>query len=437
LSPACDAPDFPGAGYELPLGDAMEQLTTLPHHSHVLAINGGSSSIRFAVYRMGPEPVLTLAGKIDRIGSPAQNLVFQEPTDKAGESPDQQRLDMAEVDSAVVFLLDWLAQRLDFRAVHAIGHRIVHGLQHTDPQAITPELLNDLRNIVALDWGHLPREIELIEEFSRRYPQLSQVACFDTAFHRTLPRVAQLLPIPRRFDALGIRRYGFHGLSYSYLMQTLEQLNPQRARGRIILAHLGNGASIAAVKEGKSIDTSMGFTPTGGFMMGTRPGDIDPGLMCYLMQSEGLAIAQFSQLINRESGLLGLSETSADMRDLLAREADDVRAAEAVALFCYQACKWIGAYAAVLNGLDTLVFTGGIGENAPQVRARICAGIGFLGVELDAERNTASAEVISTAASAVEVRVIHTDEEWMIATTTWQILRQMETKEHEYGRSPN
>jgi acetate kinase len=194
---------------------------------------------------------------------------------------------------------------------------------------------------------------------------------------------------------------------------------------------------MAAVKEGKSVDTSMGFTPTGGLMMGTRSGDVDPGLMCYLMQSEGLTIGQFSQLINRESGLLGLSETSADMRDLLVHEADDVRAAEAVASYCYQARKWIGAYAAVLNGLDTLVFTGGIGENATPVRARVCAGIGFLGVALDAERNTASAEVISTVASAVEVRVIHTDEEWMIATTTCQILQQMQTKEHEYGRSQN
>lgn len=434
LSRVCDAPDFLVAGYEFRTGDAMETLTELPRRSQILVINGGSSSIRFAVYRMDAEPLPTLVGKIERIGSPAQNLVFQE---SAGNGTDAQRIDIAAVASATSFLLDWLAQRFDLCAMCAVGHRIVHGLQHTEPQPITPELLDDLRSIVALDWGHLPREIELIEECGRRYPQLLQVACFDTAFHRTLPRLAQLLPIPRRYETHGIRRYGFHGLSYSYLMQKLEQQNAQRAQGRVILAHLGNGASMAAVKDGESVDTSMGFTPAGGLIMGTRPGDFDPGLMCYLMQSQGLTVAQFSQLIHRGSGLLGVSETSADMRDLLEREVDDVRAAEAVALFCYEARKWIGAYTAVLNGLDVLVFAGGIGENAPVVRARICNGLGFLGIELDTERNSSSADVISTAASAVEVRVIHTDEEWMIATTTWQISQQTQEKEHLDGHRQN
>ena len=333
-----------------------------------------------------------------------------------------QRVDIPAAGAATVFLIDWLAQRLDFSALRAIGHRLVHGLQHTEPQAITPELLQDLRNIVALDWDHLPREIELIEEFRRRYPQLPQIACFDTAFHRTLPRVAQLLPIPRRFDALGIRRYGFHGLSYAYLMQRLAQINPQRAQGRVILAHMGNGVSMAAVQGGASVDTSMGFTPTGGLVMGTRAGDFDPGLMCYLMQLEDMSMEQFSHMINHESGLLGVSAVSADMRDLLEREMEDVRAAEAIALFCYQARKWIGAYAAVLNGIDTLVFSGGIGENQPNLRARICDELGFLGIALDAEANAASEELISTPASRVEVRVIPTDEEWMVATTTCRLL---------------
>ncbi|HTN65094.1 MAG TPA: acetate/propionate family kinase [Burkholderiaceae bacterium] len=383
---------------------------------YVLAINGGSSSIRFAVYRIEIEPIRILGGKIERIGSPEQHLVFH---DVRGKDQRTQRVDMPTAGSAAVFLLDWLERRLDFNTVRAVGHRVVHGLQHVESQTVTPELLRDLHGIVALDWDHLPREIELIEEFRRRYPQLLQVACFDTAFHRTLPRLAQLLPIPRRFDALGIRRYGFHGLSYAYLMQCLTQINPQRAQGRVILAHMGNGVSMAAVKGGASIDTSMGFTPTGGLLMGTRSGDFDPGLMCYLMQSEGLSLEQFSHLINHESGLLGVSESSADMRDLLEREMEDVRAVEAVALFCYQARKWIGAYAAVLNGIDTLVFSGGIGENQPLVRARICDELAFLGIVLDAECNAASEGLISVPASRVEVRVIATDEEWMVATTTW------------------
>ena len=397
----------------------MGKSTAAANGQHVLAINGGSSSIRFALYRVGAEPVRILAGKVDRIGSPEQHLSFH---DASMDEARKQRVDIPASNSAMVFLIDWLAQRLDFGALRAIGHRVVHGWQHTEPQAITPPLLQDLRNIIALDWDHLPREIELIEELRRRYPQLPQIACFDTAFHRTLPRVARLLPIPRRFDEVGIRRYGFHGLSYAYLMQRLEQINPQRAQGRVILAHMGNGVSMAAVQGGASVDTSMGFTPTGGLVMGTRAGDFDPGLMCYLMQLEDMSMEQFSHMINHESGLLGVSAVSADMRDLLEREMEDVRAAEAIALFCYQARKWIGAYAAVLNGIDTLVFSGGIGENQPNLRARICDELGFLGIALDAEANAASEELISTPASRVEVRVIPTDEEWMVATITCRLL---------------
>jgi acetate kinase len=289
-------------------------------------------------------------------------------------------------------------------------------MNYTEPQRVTQELMEELRRISPFDPDHLPAEIELIEAFRQRHPNLLQVACFDTAFHRTMPRVARLLPIPRRFDAMGIQRYGFHGLSYSYLVEELGRVaGAAAAQGRVILAHLGNGASLAAVRDGKSIDTSMGFTPAAGLPMGTRTGDLDPGVAWYMMRSENLTPEQFNRIVNHESGLLGVSETSSDMRDLIQRQADDLRAAEAVELFCYQARKWIGAFAAALGGLDTLVFAGGIGENAYEVRARVCGGLQFLGIELDQAGNIANAPVISTASSRATVRVIRTDEELMIA----------------------
>ncbi len=289
-------------------------------------------------------------------------------------------------------------------------------MKHTEPELVTQELLDELYRISPNDPDHLPREIELIETFRQRHPKLPQLACFDTAFHQTMPRVAKILSIPRRFDAKGVQRYGFHGLSYAYLMEELARLgDPAATTGRVILAHLGNGASLAAVRDGKSIDTSMGFTPTAGLVMSTRSGDLDPGLAPYLARTEQITTQQFYKMVNHESGLLGVSETSSDMRDLLAHEAGDVRAAEAVALFCYQAKKWIGAFAAALGGLDTLVFAGGIGENAPVVRARICEGLEFLGIEIEEKRNAANDRVISTDASRATVRVIRTDEELMIA----------------------
>jgi len=284
-------------------------------------------------------------------------------------------------------------------------------------------MIEALHQLSPFDPEHLPEEILLTEAFHRRFPDVPQIACFDTAFHHDMPRVARLLPIPRRYDAQGVRRYGFHGLSCAYLMEELARLEgAQLAQGRVILAHLGNGASVTAVREGKSIDTSMSLTPTAGLPMSTRSGDLDPGLAWYLARTENMTAKQFQHMVNHESGLLGISETSADMQDLLAREADDVRAAEAVALFCYQAKKQIGAHAAALGGIDTLVFAGGIGENAPAVRARIGEGLDFLGIELDAARNAVHADVISTDASRVRVRVIRTDEEQMIARSVCRIL---------------
>jgi acetate kinase len=321
--------------------------------------------------------------------------------------------------------MDYLEERPGHEdTLAAVGHRVVHGgPRYSEPQRLTPELVEELRRLGPFDPEHLPEEILLIEACRLRFPSLPQVACFDTEFHHDLPRLARMFPIPRRYEAQGVRRYGFHGLSYAFLMGELVRLaGAEAARGRVVLAHLGSGASLAAVYEGRSVDTSMGFTPTGGVPMSTRSGDLDPGLLWYLARAEGLDAQRLNEMVTRESGLLGVSETSSDIRDLLAHETQDARAAEAVALFCYQVKKWIGGFAAALGGLDTLVFAGGIGENAPAIRARTCEGLGFLGIGLDERRNAANEGVISTAASRVVVRVIRTDEERMIAESVCRVL---------------
>jgi acetate kinase len=387
----------------------------------VLTINGGSSSIKFALFEAGGSLRRILEGSIERIGLPEATLQV-----KGVEQADNfSRLVKApDHTTAVGALMDWIAQRSGRDALTAVGHRVVHGgPKYYEPQRITAEMVEKLRHLSPFDPDHLPEEILLTEAFHRRFPDLPQVACFDTAFHHDLPRVAQLLPIPRRYEAQGVRRYGFHGLSYAFLMEELARLgDPAATTGRVILGHLGNGASLAAVRDGKSVDTSMSFTPTAGVPMSTRSGDFDPGLVWYLARTEKMSAKQFNEMVNFQSGLLGVSETSSDMRDLLDRETQDVRAAEAVALFCYQVKKWIGGFAAALGGLDTLVFAGGIGENAPAVRARICDGLEFLGIELDEKRNVTNEGVISRPASRVAVRVIHTDEERMIAKTVCRVL---------------
>ena len=391
-----------------------------PANPRILTINGGSSSIKFALYHVEELLKQGLYGKVDRIGLSGTNLTFHDPT---RNQQDSRSIAAADHKSAANFLIDWLEEQNGFESVRAAGHRVVHGMKHIQPEIVIQDLLDELHRIRPYDPDHLPHEIELIETFRQRHPKLPQVACFDTAFHQTMPRVAKLLPIPRRFDAKGVQRYGFHGLSYAYLMEELARVAGEKvAQGRVILAHLGNGASLAAVHGGKSIDTSMGFTPTAGLPMSTRSGDLDPGLAPYLARTEQISTKQFYEMVNHESGLLGVSEISSDMRDLLARETDDVRAAEAVALFCYQAKKWLGAFAAALGGLDTLVFSAGIGENCPSIRARICDGLGFLGIELNEARNAENAAVISADASRVTVRVIRTDEELMIARSVCRIL---------------
>jgi acetate kinase len=389
--------------------------------SYVLAINAGSSSIKFSLYQKDELPKRRCFGTVDRIGLDNTNLTYDDP---ARNQMISRRIGAPDHTSAANSMIDLIQEQVGFASVMAAGHRIVNGgPKYWQPQLITKELLDELRRISPYYLEHLPCEIELIDLFGERFQGLPQVACFDTAFHHDMPRVAQILPIPRSFGENGIRRYGFHGLSYAFLMEELNrETGAEAAQGRVILAHLGNGASLAAVRGGRSIDTSMGFTPIAGLPMSTRPGDLDPGLFLYLAQTEQMTAKQFSQMINYQSGLLGISEISSDMRDLLKREADDVRAAEAIDFFCYQVKKWIGAFSAALGGLDTLVFSAGIGENSPEVRKRICSGLGSIGVELDEARNAANEAVISASRSPATVRVIHTDEEIMIAKAVFRIL---------------
>jgi acetate kinase len=385
-----------------------------PASPRILTINGGSSSIKFALFEAGDSLQRILEGGIERIGLPDAALSVKglNPADNFSRS-----VTAPDHTVAVGALMDWIEERIGRDALTAVGHRVVHGgPKYSEPQRITAEMVEELHQLSPFDPEHLPEEILLTEAFHRRFPELPQVACFDTAFHHDLPRVARMLPIPRRYEAEGVRRYGFHGLSYAYLLGELARLaGAEAAQGRIILAHLGNGASLAAVRRGKSVDTSMSFTPTAGVPMSTRSGDLDPGLHWYLARTQGLDAKRFNEMVNFQSGLLGVSETSSNMRDLLDRETRDTRAAEAVALFCYQVKKWIGSFTAALRGLDTLVFSGGIGENAPLIRERICDGLGFLGIELDKEHNAENAGLISPDACRVKVRVIRTDEEIMIA----------------------
>ena len=397
-------------------------------NQHILTINGGSSSIKIALFEADGSLKRILAGGIERIGLPeatwhAKGADERYTFSRSVVAPDHT--------AAIGILMDWVDERGGRDALAAVGHRVVHGgPKYCEPQQITASLVEELHQLDPFDPEHLPEEILLTEAFHHRFPDLFQVACFDTAFHHDLPRVAQLLPIPRRYNAKGVRRYGFHGLSYAFLMGELARLGgDEAARGRVILAHLGNGASLAAVRNGKSMDTSMSLTPAAGVPMSTRTGDIDPCLFWYLARTEKMGAKQFNEMVNFQSGLLGVSETSSDMHDLLACEAQDVRAAEAVALFCYQVKKCIGGFAAALGGLDTLVFTGGIGENASTVRARICDGLGFLGIDLDQERNAKHEPWISPGTGRVKVRVIRTDEELMIAKSVMQVLNRRSNQE--------
>ncbi len=388
----------------------------------LLTINTGSSSLKAALYHMAATERRDQAILVEQIGEPRSNLRI---TDARGAIVLDEARDLPDHDSALDAVFTWLREHRGDDSFDAVGHRVVHGGPHyREPQRVTTEMIVALRRLTTIDPDHAPQAMNAIESIGRAYPAIPQVACFDTAFHRSMPHVAQRYALPQQYEDAGVIRYGFHGLSYEYIMQALRAADPAAAAGRVIVAHLGNGASMMAVRGGVSIETTMGFSPTGGLVMGTRSGDLDPSVPLYLVRSRGMTPDAVNALLNKEAGMRAVSGTSGDMRHLLEKEDADPRSAEAVALFCYQAKKYLGALAAVLGGFETLVFTGGIGEHAAPVRARICAGLDFLGIRLDTERNAAHAPVISESSSPITVRVMPTDEDLMIARHTYRLMAQ-------------
>jgi acetate kinase len=384
----------------------------------ILIINAGSSSVKFAVFCQEDLKARQLSGKFESIGLPTARFTVKDASGKSRETT----LSLPRHAACLPELFRVLKE--SGIEITSIGHRIVHGgTRLRDPRLVDDSMIAELKRIVDFAPEHLPAELELIEALVKQYRTVPQIACFDTAFHEHLSAAAKMLPIPRRYFERGIYRYGFHGLSYGYLMQELERIaGREAAMGRVILAHLGNGASMAAVRAGKSLDTTMAFTPAAGLVMSARSGDLDPGVASYLLRTEALTPQEFHRLVNEESGLLGISEISPDVRELARRAPTDARAAEAIESFCYHARKWIGALSAVLGGLDTLVFSAGIGENDAAVRSRICEGLEFLGIELNRPQNDQHAPVISLDGSRVSVRVIPTNEELFIAQAVRRVL---------------
>ena len=384
----------------------------------LLTINTGSSSLKAALYEVGITPQRRLSFDVSCIGTQAARVRIV-----GGGAVSERGEPVSDHSGALAALMDWVGDEGYAPHLRGIGHRVVHGgPRYSEPQRVTSELIETLRRLIPIDPMHLPQAIGAIEAAQHAYPHIPQVACFDTAFHRQMPAVAQMYPLPGEIVGDTIIRYGFHGLSYEYILRALGQIDPQAAAGRIIIAHLGNGASMAAIRDGRDMDTTMGFSPTGGLVMGTRSGDLDPGVILYLMQGLGMTPAQVNDLLNKRSGLMGVSGKTSDMASLLSVGATDERAREAVDLFCYSARKHVGALAAVLGGLDTLIFTGGIGEHAGPVRAEICGDLGYLGLLVDPEENQRNAEIISSEESRVTVRVMKTDEDQMIALHTQRVL---------------
>jgi len=392
-------------------------MTTNDRDAYLLTVNAGSSSIKLAVFAADDPAKKLFEASIANIGeSPATVMVDgqAEPTEASDHA------------AAASVLLQAFTDRFSAAHVVAIGHRVVHGgPKYHAAQLVSDELLADLHTLIPFDPGHLPVELQLIKTFQQLVQGARQVVCFDTAFHHNLPTRARTLPVPRHLQAEGVRRYGFHGLSYAFILEELRHVEGDAAAsGKVIIAHLGSGASLAALLGGKSIDTTMSMTPASGIAMSTRSGDLDPGLALYLSRSIGYDAEQFNEMVNFKSGLLGISETTADMEKLLAMEPDDERAKDAVDIFCYHVKKSIGGLSAALGGLNTLVFTGGMGENAPKIRERICEGLDFLGVALDGARNQQHARLISSDGSRVGVHVIHTDEAVTIARETVKLIKQ-------------
>jgi acetate kinase len=369
----------------------------------ILTVNCGSSSLKYGLFSQADTPEQLHSGQIRDIG----------------------KLPVKDMEAAVDQLIALLNERFNDYEITAIGHRMVQGgLQHMEPEKVSDELLSSLGKLISLAPEHLPAELAAIRAFAQVFPQAAQIVCFDTAFHQHMPFVARHYALPRRLWEQGLLRYGFHGLSYEYIMQQLQQTAPETAMGRIIIAHLGNGASMTAVHKGRSIDTTMGLTPAGGLVMSTRPGDLDPGVILYLLKEQKMSADELNELLNKQSGLKAISGKESDIEALLETAHEHDHAAEAIDLFCYQAKKYTGALAAVMGGLDTFIFTGGIGEHAPEIRQRICEGLEFLGMHIDTTENEQAAAVISARGSAVVIRVIPTSEELMIAQHTRQWLQQ-------------
>jgi acetate kinase len=397
------------------------------HFNRILTINSGSSSIKFSLYHMGRAETLVLSGSIGGIGFGSGIFHVK---DADGKTVVERHLQPQNHGAALKEIIKWLQSSPTVNDLEAVGHRLVHGgNRFSRPHLVTPDLLEALDELMPLAPDHLPHEINAIKVFKGSYPGVKQVACFDTAFHRNMPQVAQIYALPGDLRRQGVLRYGFHGLSYEYILGELrKEPGVEAFEGRVVVAHLGNGASMVAVKGGKSMDTTMGFSPAGGLVMSTRSGDLDPGVILYLFKEKGLDVPAVNRMVNKEGGLLGVSGISPDMKDLLDVEAKNRHAAEAVELFCYQARKFLGALAAVLGGLDTLIFTGGIGENAPPIRRRISENMEFLGIRLDPIRNDANAPIISHDHSPTTVRVMKTNEELMIARHTYNLIREQREK---------
>jgi acetate kinase len=386
----------------------------------ILTVNTGSSSLKSALYAMADGERRLFMARADGIGGRESSFSVE---NAGGETTVSESDALAGHEAALERYLSWLERSEFARQVDGIGHRIVHGGVFSQPALIDERLLSQLQEMMPFAPDHMPQALAAIRTFGRALPDVPQVACFDTAFHRRMPREAQLYGLPRSLAEENVVRYGFHGLSCEFVLQELRGLGEGAAAGRVIIAHLGNGASISAVRGGRSVDTSMGFTPAAGIMMSTRSGDLDPGIIVYLLNEKHFDASRINRLVNKEAGLLGVSGSSSEMIELLAIEARDGRAAEAIATFCYQAKRFLGAYYAVLGGLDTLVFTGGIGENAPSIRERICHGLEHMGIRLDEGRNEANAAVISAGGSPTTVRVIKTNEELVVARHTRDVIR--------------
>jgi acetate kinase len=385
---------------------------TIPFDKSILTMNRGSATLKSALYEAGNHEKLLLSITVDQVGVSGSRLKI---ADASGTILLDSPIARGDTNAPLEAIFAWLGEHSFLTRLVAAGHRLVQGgPRHRDPQLITPEFISEMQQLVPLDPDHMPAAIDGIQFIARKFPDLPQIACFDTTFHSSLPQVARLYALPRSLYDEGVQRYGFHGLSYEFVMGELRALEEKLANGRVIVAHLGSGASMVAVKEGRSIDTSMGFTPLEGLVMGTRSGDVDPGVLLYLFGQKEMSAKDVSVLVNQHSGLLGVSGSSGDMKVLLDTMHQDARAGEAVDLFCYRAKKYIGAYAAILGGLDLLVFVGGIGERAPVVRNMICDGLDFLGIRLDSASNEVNAALISSAESRVKVRVIHTNEDLMI-----------------------